>query len=174
MTNTNLDVSKLPSATKFATTGLFGAIGDNQFAVLSQQTATLEAQKQRDFAMACKQWQNDAFYARRDGKPIPPKPAPVTSQIVVRMDLLPDGTTPAPTSYTGPTNGVWIAVIDGPTYGTCPDLPATVPPEPPGLAGLGKPGDTTPTNQQMLEALQIGINEIHADLQLLKVAAGIS
>jgi hypothetical protein len=110
MSTTTTEVKDLPGA-EF--TGYYAAwpeMGNQAFAGKQRIAANVNAALKSAFDFACRTWAHDAELARAASQPLPSKPVSPPSQVVVREDM----------PYNG---GTWIAVIDGPGFGVCPDLP---------------------------------------------------
>ncbi len=157
MTNTTIDVSKVPGAVLVPYFSMFQSLTngqgiENQASYMQAEVERANASNIAAFAFAVKNWTNDALAARDVlHQPPPPKPTVPLLQVFLRMDLPANG-------------GSWLAEVDGAPVGVCPDLPAAVAPSVPAVTGL------VPTGTRGQLTVDQKLDGIWEDLTVLKAA----
>ena len=133
---TTTDVSTLLGAVFYQTLALYPTMADNAVSSVQKQLDTQNDTLKSQFANVCAQWLNDGVIARNAGAAIPPKPVAPLTKVVARQDI---------------QGGLWLAEVDGPPVGVCPDLPAP----PAVMTKLPSPIPTSnqPTMDQKLDAV---------------------
>jgi hypothetical protein len=157
MTNTTLDVTKVPGAVLVPFYSMFAALSDgkgieNQSTYMANEVAQTNATSINAFNFNVKNWTNDALAARdvlHTSIPVQP-PVPLL-KVFLRQDLPNSG-------------GSWLAEVDGAPVGVYPPLPAPVAASLPAVTGMVVAGTEVQLSQDQK------LDGIWADVKALKAA----